>query len=62
MRTATALGIAVLLTVAVIVGWGTRTASYTDQAKAVTAPAAPVVPFELMKQSNGLPQQHYDAF
>jgi hypothetical protein len=62
MRTVMALGTAALLTVAVIVGWATRTASYTDQAKAVTAAATPIVPFELMKKSNGLPHQQFDAY
>jgi hypothetical protein len=62
MRTVMALGTAVLLTVVVVVGWGTRTASYTDQANAVTARATPMVPFELMKKSNGLPHQQYDAY
>jgi hypothetical protein len=62
MRTIMALGTAVLLTLAVIVGWVARTASYTDQAKAVTAPATPIDPFELMKKSKGLVHQQYDAF
>jgi hypothetical protein len=62
MRTIVALGTAVLLTVVVIVGWATRTASYTDQASAVTARAIPIVPFELMKKSSGLPHQQYDAY
>lgn len=42
MRTIVALGTAVLLTLAVIVGWVAQTAPYTDQAKAVTAPATPI--------------------
>jgi hypothetical protein len=62
MRTVMVLGTAALLTVVVIVGWATRTASYPDQAKAVTARATPIVPFELMKKSNGLPHQQYDAY
>jgi len=51
-----------LLTLAVIVGWVAWTAPYTDQAKAVTAPATRIDPFELMKKSNGLAHQQYDAF
>jgi hypothetical protein len=62
MRTIVALATAVLLTLAVIVGWVARTAPYTDQAKAVTAPATPMDPFELMKKSNSLAHQQYDAF
>jgi hypothetical protein len=62
MRTVMALGTAALLAVVVIVGWATRTASYTDQAKIVAARATPIVPFELMKTSNGLPHQQYDAY
>jgi hypothetical protein len=62
MRTIVVLGTAVLLTLAVIVGWVAQTTPYTDQAKAVTAPAAPIDPFELMKKSNGLVHQQYDAF
>ena len=62
MRTIVVLGTTVLLTLAVIVGWGAQTTPYTDQAKAVTAPAAPIDPFELMKKSNGLDHQQYDAF
>ena len=60
MRTIMALGTAVLLTLAVIVGWVAWTAPYTDQAKAVTATR--IDPFELMKKSNGLVHQQYDAF
>jgi predicted negative regulator of RcsB-dependent stress response len=62
MRTIMALGTTVLLTLAVIVGWVAWTAPYTDQAKAVTAPATRIDPFELMKKSNGLAHQQYDAF
>ena len=62
MRTIMALGTAALLTLAVIVGWVAWTAPYTDQAKAVAAPATPIDPFELMKKSNGLAHQQYDAF
>ena len=62
MRTIMALGTAVLLTLAVIVGWVALTAPYTDQAKAVTASAISIDPFELMKKSNGLAHQHYDAY
>jgi hypothetical protein len=62
MRTVVALGTVALLTVAIIVGWATRTASYTDHAKTVAARTTPIVPFELMKKSNGLQHQQYDAY
>jgi len=62
MRTIMSLGTAVLLTLAVLVGWVARTAPYTDQAKAVTTPATPIDSFELMKKSNGLAHQQYNAF
>jgi len=62
MRTIIVVGTAVLLTLAVIVGWAGRTASYTEQAKAVTAPATPIDPLELMKKSNGLAHRQYDAY
>jgi hypothetical protein len=60
MRTIMALGTAVLLTLAVTVGWVARTAPDSDQAEAGTASTNSIDVFELMKTSNGLPHQQYD--
>jgi hypothetical protein len=62
MRTIMALGTAALLTLAIIVGLVTRTAFYTDQAKAGVSSANSIDVFDLMKKSNGLPYQQYDAY
>ena len=62
MRTMMALGTAALLTLAVIVGLVARTAFYTDQAKAGVSSASSIDVFDLMKKSNRLPHQQYDAY
>jgi hypothetical protein len=62
MRTIMALGTAALLALFVVVGWVTQTALSVDQATPRAASAKSVDPFELMKTSNGLQQQQYDAF
>ena len=62
MRTIIALGIAALLTVAVIVSWATATDRSSNQAKASPALGSSINPPEFMKNSKDLPHQQYDAF
>ena len=47
------------LSLAVIVGWVAWTAPYTDRHRTCHSH---IDPFELMKKSNGLVHQQYDAF
>jgi type II secretory pathway pseudopilin PulG len=62
MRTIIALGIAAVLTLAVIVSWVTATAHSNNQAEASAAFGDSINPFELMKKSKDLPHHQYDAF
>jgi hypothetical protein len=62
MRAIFALGIAALLTLAIIVSWATATARSTNQANAPAASGNSINPLELMKSSSNLPHQQYDAF
>jgi hypothetical protein len=62
MRTIIALGIAALLTVAVIVSWATATTRSDNRANMLATSSNSINPFELMKSSKNLPHEHYDAF
>lgn len=62
MRTVIALGMAALLATAAIVSWATATARSNNHANALAQAGASIDPFELMKSSNNLPHQQWDAF
>jgi hypothetical protein len=61
MRKIIAFGTAGLLAVIAVATWATARTHPNDHARASAAFGNPIMPFDLMTHSKGLPHQQYDA-